>query len=155
MTGRTPLDGRELASGGYGEICRRIKEQEPPKPSTRISTLEEGERTAIAKQRNIGSDQLSRELRGDLDWIVLKSLEKDRTRRYETATGFVLDIQRYLNDEPISAVAPSVRYRLRKFAVRNKLVFGSAVAITLALIVGLGISTWAFAQETGRPGRGG
>ncbi len=147
LVGRTPLDSRELVSGGYDELRRRIKEQEPPKPSTRINTLEESERTTVAKHRSVGLDQLGRELRGDLDWIVLKSLEKDRTRRYETATGFVLDLQRYLHDEPVSAVAPSALYKFRKFARRNRLVFGSAMAITLALVLGLGFSVWSFARE--------
>jgi WD40 repeat protein/serine/threonine protein kinase len=147
LVGHPPLDAKELMNGGYDEIRRRIKDQEPLKPSTRLSTYDGPERISIAKQRNIGPNQLSSQLRGDLDWIVLKSLEKDRTRRYETASGFALDIGRFLNNEPVSAVAPSVLYKCRKFAQRNKLFFGAAAAIAVALVCGLSLVFLSYARE--------
>jgi len=141
LVGRTPLDSKELMSGGYDEIRRRIREEEPPKPSTRVNTMEGPEKTTVAKHRMIGPDQLSSELRGDLDWIVLKALEKNRTRRYETANGFVLDIKRFLNDEPVTAVAPSNGYLLKKYVRRHKASLAVAATIAGLLIIGIATSS--------------
>src|SRR5436190_22392825 len=110
----------------YGEMLRLIKQEEPPKPPTRLSTTEQ--LPSIAAVRQAEPSRLSRQLRGDLDWIVMKALEKDRSRRYETATGFAADVRRYLDDEPVLAGPPTARYRLRKFVKRNK---GQVVAASL------------------------
>src|SRR5205823_5666098 len=101
LTGKTPLDAKILLSGGYDEIRRRIKEEEPPRPSTRVSTMEGEELTSFAKHRKLDPRRFAAELRGDLDWIVMKALEKDRTRRYETANGLSADITRFLKNEPV------------------------------------------------------
>src|SRR5262249_5914314 len=118
LTGTTPLDRKRLKEAAILEVLRVIKEDEPPKPSTRLSTTEE--LPSIAANRGLEPKKLSGLVRGELDWIVMKALEKDRNRRYETASGFALDIQRYLADEPVLACPPSAIYRLRKFARRNK-----------------------------------
>src|SRR5438034_11833545 len=108
-----------MKEAAYAEILRMIKEEEPPKPSTRLS--DSGEALAsISANRHTEPAKLSKLMRGELDWIVMKTLEKDRNRRYETANGFAMDVQRYLNDETVQACPPSARYRLRKFARRNK-----------------------------------
>ena len=113
LTGQTPLDAKRLRSTAYAEILRLIREEEPPRPSLRVSTLGE-QATMIAQQRHTDPHQLRRDLSGELDWIVMKCLEKDRSRRYETATGLARDIERYLSDEPVEACPPSKLYRLRK-----------------------------------------
>ncbi len=119
LTGSTPLTRRRINDAAYGEILRIIKEEEPPKPSTRLT--DSGEALAsISAQRKTEPAQLSKLMRGELDWIVMKTLEKDRNRRYETANGLAADLKRYLNDEAVSACPPSMRYRLWKFARRNK-----------------------------------
>ena len=102
LTGTTPFDQERLRKAAFDEMRRIIREEEPPTPSTRISTLGEA-RTAIAAHRQIDSQRLGQLVEGDLDWIVMKSLEKDRTRRYETASALVHDIQRYLADQPVEA----------------------------------------------------
>src|SRR6185436_1007701 len=103
----------------FAEILRLIREEEPPRPSTRLS--ESGQALAsISARRRMEPARLTRLVRGELDWIVMKTLEKDRNRRYETASGFAADVQRYLDDEPVRACPPSVSYRLRKFARRNR-----------------------------------
>ncbi len=146
LVGRTPLDGKELMSGGYDEIRRRIKEEEPPKPSTRVNTLEGSEKTTVARHRKVEPEQLSSELRGDLDWIVLKALEKDRTRRYETANGFALDIKRFLTNEPVAAVPPSKGYLLKKYVRRHRAALAVAAAIAALLVAGTTVSTWLAVQ---------
>ncbi len=148
LVGRTPLDGRELMGGSYDEIRRRIKEEEPAKPSTRISTLAGEERTTVAKHRSLGPDQLGGQLRGDLDWIVLKALEKDRTRRYETANAFAEDIRRFLKDEPVSAVAPNKGYLLRKYVRRHKAALLVTAALAGLLLAGVTVSTWQAIRAT-------
>ena len=119
LTGSTPLTHKRMKEAAYAEILRMIKEEEPPKPSTRLS--DSGEALAsISAQRHTEPAKLTKLVRGELDWIVMKTLEKDRNRRYETANGFAADVQRYLNDEPVQACPPSAGYRFRKFARRNK-----------------------------------
>ena len=108
LTGTTPFDKERLRAAGYDEIRRIIREEEPPKPSTRISTLGQAADT-VSAQRHSDPKRLSQLVRGELDWIVMKALEKDRNRRYETASAFAADVQRYLNDEPVLACPPSAR----------------------------------------------
>src|SRR5437588_11615 len=137
LTGSTPLTRRRISESGYAEILRMIKEEEAPKPSTRLS--DSGEALAsISAQRHMEPAKLTKLMRGELDWIVMKCLEKDRNRRYETANGIAADVQRYLNDEPVQACPPSARYRLRKLVRRNRVLFGilalGAVALVLAVL---------------------
>src|SRR5437899_10180344 len=110
LTGQTPFDPKTLAAAGLDEMRRTIREKEPQRPSTRLSTMLESDLTTTAKHRQTEPPKLIHLLRGDLDWIVMKSLEKDRTRRYETANGLGLDIQRYVNNEPVLARPPSNLY---------------------------------------------
>jgi WD40 repeat protein/serine/threonine protein kinase len=141
LTGTTPFDQERMRTAGYDEVRRIIREEEPAKPSARISTLNRAATTVTANRKSDPS-RLSRLFRGDLDWIVMKALEKDRNRRYETAAAFAADVQRYLNDEAVEACPPSVRYRFRKFARRNKaaLLTGSAIAVAMLVAVGSLIS---------------
>jgi tetratricopeptide (TPR) repeat protein len=125
LTGTTPFTKERLQGAGYDEIRRIIREEEPPRPSTRISTLGRGA-TPVSTQRKSDPKRLSQLVRGELDWIVMKALEKDRSRRYETPGAFAADVQRYLHDEPVLACPPSAAYRFRKFARRHKT--GLAVA---------------------------
>src|SRR5213078_3733829 len=119
LTGSTPLTHKRMKEAAYAEILRMIKEEEPPKPSTRLS--DSGSALAsISAQRHMEPAKLTKLMRGELDWIVMKTLEKDRNRRYETANDFAADVQRYLADEPVQACSPSAWYRFRKFARRNK-----------------------------------
>ena len=142
LTGKTPFDPTELLSAGYEEMCRRIREEEPPKPSSRWSTLTNAEQASEAKTRRSDPAALRRVLRGDLDWIVMKAMEKDRRRRYDTANSLRIDVQRFLDSEPVMAVAPSVLYRLRKFARRNRATLAAVMAITAALVVGTVVASW-------------
>src|SRR5262249_12377923 len=119
----------------YDEIRRIIHEEEPPRPSTRLSTLGQAAATVSANRRT-DPKGLSRLVRGELDWIVMKALGKDRNRRYESASAFAADVQRYLADEPVQACPPSAGYRLRKFIRRNKGRVAAAVALALALLAG-------------------
>src|SRR5688500_13941178 len=107
LTGRTPFDAKELLAAGFDEMRRTLREREPLRPSTRLSTMAHDELTATARHRSVDTPKLAHLLRGDLDWIVMKALEKDRTRRYETANGLVADIRRHLNNEVIVARPPS------------------------------------------------
>jgi non-specific serine/threonine protein kinase/serine/threonine-protein kinase len=130
LTGTTPFDKVRLSNVNYDEMRRIIREEEPPRPSTRISTLGQTA-TAISARRQSDPNRLSRLIRGDLDWMVMKALEKDRNRRYETASAFAQDIERYLRDESVQARAPSAAYRLRKFVRRNQ---GPVLAATMVLL---------------------
>jgi eukaryotic-like serine/threonine-protein kinase len=147
LTGKTPFDAQKLLKAGLDEIRRTIREQEPSRPSTRLSTMMAADLTTIAAHRQAQPPKLIHLVRGDLDWIVMKALEKDRTRRYETANGFAADIQRHLNNEPVTACPPGNLYKFQKMVRRNKLVFAAASAVIAALIIGLGVSTWMFARE--------
>jgi WD40 repeat protein/serine/threonine protein kinase len=143
LTGTTPFDKERLKEASYDEIRRIIREEEPAKPSTRISTMGKAA-TTVSANRQSEPRRLSQLFRGELDWIVMKALDKDRNRRYETASSFAADVLRYLHDEPVLACPPSPLYRFRKFARRNKaaLTTASAVAITLVLaVIGLAAST--------------
>ena len=129
----------------YADIQRMIREQDPPKPSTRISTA--GRRlTIVAAHRSETPQRLHQLVRGDLDLIVMKALEKDRTRRYETAAGFANDIERYLNDEPVKACPPSTTYRMWKFYRRNRSLVTAASLLAAMLVIGIAGTTTGWIQ---------
>jgi serine/threonine protein kinase len=147
LTGRTPFDAKELLASGLDQMRHTIREQEPQRPSTRLSTMLDADLTTTAKHRQTDVPKLLHVLQGDLDWIVMKTLEKDRTRRYETAIGLGVDIERYLNDEPVVARPPSSLYRFQKLARRNKTIFIAVGAVAIALIAGFGLSLYLFLNE--------
>jgi WD40 repeat protein/serine/threonine protein kinase len=141
LTGTTPLEARQLRAAAYTEMQRLIREEEAPRPSLRVSTL--GERlSVVAQERQCDPAQLKQLLRGELDWIVLKALEKDRTRRYETATSLARDLQRYLADEPVEACPPSVSYKLCKLARKHRALLTAAAACATLLLLGVAGSVW-------------
>ena len=147
LTGKTPFDTRKLMKSGLDEMRWILREKEPPRPSTMLTTLAGSELSALAEQRHVEPPRLISLLKGDLDWIIMKALEKDRQRRYETANGLAMDLRRYLENEPVVARPPSRWYRLRKLVHRNKAVFASGAAVAAALVIGLGTSTWMFFRE--------
>jgi formylglycine-generating enzyme required for sulfatase activity len=140
LTGTTPLDRQRFQEAAWHEIVQLIKEEEPKKPSTKLSGS--GALPSVAAQRSLEPTQLTRLVRGDLDWIVMKSLEKERSRRYETANGLARDLERYLADEVVEARPPSAGYRLRKFVRRNRGLVVAAGLIALALVGGIAGTTW-------------
>ena len=140
LTGTTPLERKRLCAAAFDEMLRMIREEDPPKPSTRLSTTNEG--ASIAANRGLEPKKLSGLVRGELDWIVMKALEKNRSRRYETANGLAMDISRYLADEAVQACPPSATYRFRKFARRNRVALTTAVLVSAALVLGTVVSTW-------------
>jgi serine/threonine protein kinase/Flp pilus assembly protein TadD len=135
LTGTTPLDRKRMKEAAFLEILRIIREEEPAKPSTRLSSSEA--LPSVAAHRDLGPAKLTKLVRGELDWIVMKALEKDRGRRYETANGFAADVLRYLSDEPVLACPRSAWYRLRKFVSRHKWPVIATVAVVAALIAGV------------------
>ncbi len=140
LTGRPPHDPDSLVRAGFDEIRRIIREVDPPRPSTRVSTLAGADRATVARLRGAGPTQLGSFLSGDLDWIVMRCLEKNRDRRYGTAQELADDVRRHLGMEPVLARPPSAAYRLRKFFVRNRVACLSGAAVALALIVGTTVS---------------
>jgi tetratricopeptide (TPR) repeat protein len=152
LTGTTPFDRERLRTAGYDELRRIIREEEPPRPSARLSTLGQAAAT-VSTQRQSDPRRLSQLLRGELDWIVMKCLEKDRNRRYESASALAADVQHYLHDEPVQACPPSTTYRFRKFARRNKralLTLTLLGATLLTAVVGLAIGLVAVNRERDR-----
>jgi serine/threonine protein kinase len=147
LTGRTPFDTTELLKLGVDELKRTVCEREPVSPSAKLQTLNKGELTKTARMRRMEPPGLLSQLHGDLDWIVLKCLEKDRTRRYATANGLAMDVEHYLLQEPILARPPSEMYRLQKFVRRNRIVFLSGAATAAALFLCTIISTMMFVKE--------
>jgi len=147
LTGQTPFDARELIASGLDRMRQTIREKEPERPSTRLSTMLNADLTTTASHHHTDAPKLINLLRGDLDWIVMKTLEKDRTRRYETANGLAMDIQRHLETEPVLASPPSSIYRFQKLVRRNKTVFAAVGAVALALVIGLGLSLYLFTRE--------
>jgi serine/threonine protein kinase len=140
LSGETPFDQKRLRDAAFDEILRVIREEEPMRPSVRLSGSDSA--ASIAACRRIEPRQLSTLLRGELDWIVMKSLEKDRTRRYETANKLAEDIEHYLGNETVEACPPSVGYRLRKFAGRNKSFLATITVVSSALLVGATLALW-------------
>src|SRR5882757_358461 len=137
LTGAPPFDAGELLKAGLDEIRRVIREQEPLRPSTRLSKMAGADLTTVAQQRRSEPPRLIHTIRGDLDWIAMKALEKDRTRRYETAKDLALDVKRFLENEPVSARPPSKLYKFQKTVQRNKLLFAGVIVIAVLLIVSL------------------
>jgi len=164
LTGKTPFDAKELLASGLDEMRRTIREKEPLRPSTKLnqtlvaanvsSLKSSGSKPKTEEEVRADSRRLLRIkemitlLRGDLDWIVMKCLEKDRSRRYDTANGLAVDLQRHLNNEPVVARPPSTAYRFQKAFRRNKLVFGSGIAVAAALLAGISASLWQAARAT-------
>ena len=147
LTGTTPFDRHRLGTAAHDEVRRIIREEVPPRPSLRISTLGQ-QRTVVAAHRQAQPERLSQLVSGDLDWIVMKALEKDRTRRYDTVLGLAADVQRYLAHEPVEAGPPSATYRLRKFTRRHRAVIATVGAIFGALLLGIVASTWQAIRAT-------
>ena len=139
LTGSTPLERSRLRQAGYAEILRRIREEEPPRPSKRLSDSGEA-LPSIAARRHTEPARLRKLVRGELDWIVMRALEKDRARRYESASGFALDVERYLADEAVEACPPSRRYRLGKLARKNRRALASASAFAALLLAATAVS---------------
>ena len=148
LTGSTPFTNNQLTAAGYDEMRRIIREQDPPKPSDRVSTLEVQRLSTVASQRGEVPRRLTESIRGELDWIVMKSLEKEADRRYESASAFASDVERYLNNEAVAACPPSAAYRLRKFAARNRAALLTAVSVAVALLCGLFGTAWQAARVT-------
>jgi serine/threonine protein kinase/WD40 repeat protein len=146
LTGTTPFEEEGLGEAAFDEMLRVIREKEPQTPSRRLSTTKE--LPSIADRRGTEPAGLGRLVKGDLDWIVMKALEKDRDRRYQTASALAMDLQRFLADEPVSACPPSVRYRLRKFARRNKGPVLAACLVAVALVGGTIGTTWGMIRAT-------
>jgi len=142
LTGAPPVDPKRLRSAGFGEIQRIIREEEAEKPSTRLRTLDDEIRTRIAGQRQIDPVRLGRALKGELDWIVLKALEKDRSRRYKTAGALGDDIQRHLEGETVDACPPTRLYRFQKFVSKHRLPFGVVSLVAVALLLGVIMAIW-------------
>jgi WD40 repeat protein len=140
LTGKTPFDAKHLMESGIDAMRKIIREKEPARPSTRLATLQGEELTTAARRRSVETGKLATLLRGDLDWVVMKCLEKDRTRRYDTANGLAMDLKRHLQSEPVLACPPSAAYRMRKAWHRNQLAFSAAIAVALALGVGIVVS---------------
>ncbi len=147
LIGKTPFDQKELLESGLDQMRRTLREQEPHRPSTKLDGLRLDELTQTAVHRRVEAPKLKLLLRGDLDWVVMKALEKDRNRRYQTANGLGMDVQRYLNNEPVVARSPSRWYRFQKLVRRNKITFIAAALVSAALIIGLGTSTQLFFKE--------
>ncbi len=142
LTSKPPFDAKRLVEAGLEEVCRIIRDEEPPRPSTRLSTLSAEERTTVAHQRQCEPPKLAGLIRGDLDWIVMKTLEKDRARRYETANGLASDLRRHLANEPVVARPPSRLYEFQKTVRRHKVGFAATTAIITVLAAGALVSTW-------------
>ena len=141
LTGSTPLERERLREAAYADVLKRIREEEPPRPSTRLGTS--GEMLAtISSRRKTEPQKLTRLVRGELDWIVMRCLEKDRSRRYETVNGLAKDVERYLADEPVAAGPPGAGYRVRKFARRNKALLATTSLVAASLLAGTGLATY-------------
>ena len=142
LAGSTPFDGKELMASGIDAMRKTIREKEPVRPSTRLATLGADQLTTTAKCRSADTSKLMHQLKGDLDWIVMKCLEKDRQRRYETANGLAADLKRHLNNEPVLACPPSKLYEFQKTVRRHKFGFAAAAALIVVLGIGVLISAW-------------
>jgi eukaryotic-like serine/threonine-protein kinase len=148
ITGKTPFDPRELLDAGLDNMRRTILEKEPVRPSTRLSELPDQEITTTAACRQVEPARLVNQINGDLDWIVMKALDKDRMRRYQTANDLAMDIQRHLDNEPVVARPPSIAYQFQRLVRRHKLAFAAASAFASALVLGLALSTWQYLEKS-------
>src|SRR4051794_27582434 len=148
LTGTTPFDKEALGGSGLEEMRRMIREDEPPRPSARVSSLQPEALSTTSQRRSTDPRRISAALHGELDWIVMRALEKDRSRRYESAGAFATDVQRYLSDEPVLACPPSTMYKFHKFARKHKAALATAVAIAASLILGTTASAWQAARAT-------
>ncbi len=148
LAGSTPFDAKDLMASGIDAMRKTIRETEPQRPSTRLATLGVDQLTTTAKRRSADTSKLLHQLQGDLDWIVMKCLEKDRQRRYETANGLAADLKRHLDNEPVVARPPSTAYRFQKAFRRNKVTFAAGTAVALALLLGIIASTWQSVRAT-------
>ena len=148
LTGTTPFSSKELMEVGYAGMQRMITEKEPPRPSARLSTMQHAQRTAVAENRKMDVPALTRLFQGDLDWIVMKCLEKDPARRYETANGLAADIQRHIQNEPVTARPPSAAYRFQKAIRRNRVAFATGAIVAISLVFGITVSTWQAVRAT-------
>lgn len=146
LTGSTPFDASQLVEAGLEGMRRIIREQEPLRPSTKLGTLGVNEQTTVAKRRQVTAPQLVHQVRGDLDWIVMKCLEKDRTRRYDTANNLANDIERHLGHEPVVACPPTPAYRLGKFLRKHRAVFSVTAAFLALLLAATVVSAWLAAR---------
>jgi serine/threonine protein kinase len=142
LTGRTPFDPEELMRKSYDEIRRTIREEEPQTPSMFLKTMADTTRVTVAQHRQADPDKLTKIIRGDLDWIVMKALEKDRNRRYDTANGIAQDLRHHLNNESITARPPTTAYLLGKLVKRHKTAVVAGTAIAASLVVGIAASVW-------------
>lgn len=147
LTGYTPFDAGQLTKAGINEMRKILREKEPPRPSARLLALNAAERRARAEERSCDAAELLHQIEGDLDWIVTKSLEKERQQRYETANGLAMDLQRHLQHEAVFARPPSLWYTLQKAVRRNRLLFAAGAAVGLALCAGMGTSLWLLLRE--------
>jgi serine/threonine protein kinase len=148
LTGALPFDPRSLRSAGYREIQRVIREVDPPRPSTRLSNLDERDASEIAKTRQVQLAALARELRGELEWIPLKAIRKDRAHRYRTAAELGEDLVNYLSHRPLIAGPESANYRFRKLLRRNKGPFAAAASLFLVLLLGIAATSWALLGQS-------
>jgi WD40 repeat protein/serine/threonine protein kinase len=148
LTGRTPIDMATFARAGLGEIRRIIREVDPVRPSARLKTLDGNTLSTTAKRRHTDPAKLPGTLRGDIDWIVMKCLEKDRARRYDTANSLALDLRRHLQNEVVIARPPTAGYLLGKLVRRNKLAFAAGTAIAASLVIGIAASAWQAVRAT-------
>jgi serine/threonine protein kinase/tetratricopeptide (TPR) repeat protein len=142
LTGTTPFESETLRKVGLDEMRRLIREDEPPTPSRRLSTLSAQACSTVSERRGVDGRRLARMLCGDIDWIVMRALEKDRNRRYESASAFAADVQRYLKDEPVEACPPSAGYRLHKYVRRNRRPLMMVGIVAVALMAATAVSTW-------------
>jgi serine/threonine protein kinase len=142
LTGTTPLERERLQTAAFDEVRRIIREEEPPRPSDRLSTLSANLANTLTERQRTDPPRLRQSIRGELDWIAMKCLEKDRNRRYESAGALAADVQRYLRDEPVEACPPSTAYRLRKFARRNRPTLIAGAIVLATLVTATIVSTW-------------
>ncbi len=147
LTGQTPFDQKELLKTSIDEMCRIVRTTEPPRPSVKFDERSSADKWKTAKNRHVDPKKLYALLSGDLDWIVMMALDKDRAKRYETAHALAVDIEHFIRNEPVLACPPSRLYRFRKLVRRNKRIFATATTICLALVFGFGMSSWFLVKE--------
>jgi serine/threonine protein kinase/tetratricopeptide (TPR) repeat protein len=148
LTGTTPFEAEVVRRVAFDELRRMIREDEPNRPSRRLATLDAGRQSTVSERRGVDGRRLARLLRGELDWVVMRALEKDRNRRYESASALAADVQRFLADEPVQACSPTAGYKLRKFARKNRRLLATAAAFVGLLLLGTVVSGWQAVQAT-------